>query len=431
MGTVNIQTDIPGPKSKELAERRTKAVVDAHSSVAPVYTAKAEGATITDVDGNVFIDFAGGIGAMNTGHGNPVITDEIKNQVDDYLHVCFTVTPYEPYVALAEKLNAMTPGDFPKKTLLVNSGAEALENSVKVARYWTERSGVIVFEHAFHGRSLMTMALTYKDMPYRHGFGPFPDVIHRLPYPYNRGKKAMEEFDSLLLEKGEESFAAVVIELVAGEGGFMPADKDFVAHIRKQCSDHGIVLVVDEVQTGFGRTGKMFSCDWYDLEPDIIAMAKSLTGGLPLSAITGQADMMDKVHVGGLGGTFGGNPASCRAGLAAIGQLEQLQASGRLDQLSTAIPQRLHALSEKSPFVNEARGIGAMYSLELCDGASEAKPSKERASEVLQNCLQDGLIMILSGTYGNVIRTLMPLVISDAELDEGMAILEKNVLSLS
>ena len=431
MGTVNIQTDIPGPKSKELAERRTKAVVDAHSSVAPVYTAKAEGATITDVDGNVFIDFAGGIGAMNTGHGNPVITDEIKNQVDDYLHVCFTVTPYEPYVALAEKLNTMTPGDFPKKTLLVNSGAEALENSVKVARYWTERSGVIVFEHAFHGRSLMTMALTYKDMPYRHGFGPFPDVIHRLPYPYNRGKKAMEEFDSLLLEKGEESFAAVVIELVAGEGGFMPADKDFVAHIRKQCSDNGIVLVVDEVQTGFGRTGKMFSCDWYDLEPDIIAMAKSLTGGLPMSAITGQADMMDKVHAGGLGGTFGGNPASCQAGLAAIGQLEQLQASGRLDQLSTAIPQRLHVLSEKSPFVNEARGIGAMYSLELCDGASEAKPSKERASEVLQNCLQDGLIMILSGTYGNVIRTLMPLVISDAELDEGMAILEKNVLSLS
>ena len=431
MGVVNQKTDIPGPKSNELAIRRKNSVVDAHSSVAPVYTAKAEGATITDVDGNVFIDFAGGIGAMNTGHGNPVISDEIKSQVDDYLHVCFTVTPYEPYVALAEKLNAMTPGDFPKKTLLVNSGAEALENSVKVARYWTERPGVIVFEHAFHGRSLMTMALTYKDMPYRHGFGPFPDVVHRLPYPYNRGKKAMEEFDALLSEKGKETFAAVVIELVAGEGGFMTADKDYVAHVQKRCSDHGIVLVADEVQTGFGRTGKMFSCNWYDLEPDIIAMAKSLSGGLPMSAITGKAEMMDKVHAGGLGGTFGGNPAACRAGLAAIGLLEELQASGRLDQLTTVIPERLHALAEKSPFVNEARGIGAMYSLELCDGIPEAKPSKERAAEVLHNCLQDGLIMILSGTYGNVIRTLMPLVISDEELDEGMVILEKNVLALS
>ena len=431
MGTVHLQTEVPGPNSRKLAWRRKNAVVNGHASVTPIFAAKADGAAITDVDGNVFIDFAGGIGAMNSGHRHPAVVDEIGRQIDDYAHLCFTVTPYEPYVSLAEKLNDITPGDFPKKTLLVNSGAEALENAVKVARYWTERPGAIVFEHAFHGRSLMTMALTYKEMPYKHGFGPFPDVIHRLPYPYNRGEEAVAEFDALLAQEGKDAFAAVIIELVAGEGGFMPADKSFVTHVRKQCSEQNIVLIVDEVQTGFGRTGRMFASEVYSLEPDIICMAKSMSGGLPLSAVTGRAEMMDKVHAGGLGGTFGGNPVACRGAMVAIAVLEELKQSGRMAHLAEDIVSRFHAISEKSSFVKEARGLGSMYSLEICDGTSGEAPSKNRAEEVVLNCLTDGLIMILAGTDGNVIRTLMPLTISDAELEEGIAILKKNILALS
>ena len=431
MGAVQLQTEIPGPNGRALADRRKKSVVDAHASVTPIFAARAEGATITDVDGNVFIDFAGGIGAMNGGHCHPAVVGEISQQLEDYAHLCFTVTPYEPYVALAEKLNDITPGDFAKKSLLVNSGAEAVENAVKVARYWTERPGAIVFEHAFHGRSLMTMALTHKEMPYRHGFGPFPDVVHRLPYPYKRDEEAISEFDKLLDQRGGEAFAAVILELVAGEGGFMPSDKPFVAHVRKRCSEQNMVLIIDEVQTGFGRTGKMFASDGYGVEPDIICLAKSMSGGLPLSAITGRAEMMDKVHAGGLGGTFGGNPVACRAALAAIAVLEEMEQNGKMAELGEAIPERLHAIAERSPFVKEARGLGAMYSLEICDGLAEAAPSKERAEEVLHNCLADGLIMILAGTGGNVIRTLMPLTISDGELEEGMSILEKNILALS
>ncbi|MBH31857.1 MAG: 4-aminobutyrate--2-oxoglutarate transaminase [Candidatus Marinimicrobia bacterium] len=431
MGTVQLKTEIPGPKGRSLAARREKSVVDGHASVSPIFAAKAEGATITDVDGNVFIDFAGGIGAMNSGHRHPAVVGEIDRQIHDYAHLCFTVTPYEPYVALAEKLNDITPGDFLKKTLLVNSGAEALENAVKVARYWTNRSSAIVFEHAFHGRSLMTMALTYKEMPYKHGFGPFPDVIQRLPYPFNRGKEALAQFDALLEEKGDEAFAAVIIELVAGEGGFMPVDKSFLAHVRKRCSEHNIVLIVDEVQTGFGRTGRMFASEVYNLEPDIICMAKSMSGGLPLSAVTGKAEMMDKVHAGGLGGTFGGNPVACRGAMAAIAVLEELEQSGRMAKLADKVTSRFCAIAEKSSFVKEARGLGAMYSLDICDDTFKKAPSKERAEKVLHNCLADGLLMILAGTGGNVIRTLMPLTISDGELEEGMSILEKNILVLS
>ncbi|MDP6594189.1 MAG: aminotransferase class III-fold pyridoxal phosphate-dependent enzyme [Candidatus Marinimicrobia bacterium] len=434
LASVNLQTDIPGPNSRALAERRKEAVVDAHGSVVPIYAASAEGATITDVDGNVFLDFAGGIGALNTGHRHSVILDRVRHQIDDYLHVCFTVTPYEPYVALAERLNRITPGDFPKKTLLVNSGAEAVENAVKVARYVTRRPRVISFEHSFHGRSLMTMALTYKEMPYKHGFGPFPEDVLRLPFPYKRdsseGALFIRSLHALLDEAGADTVAAVVIELVAGEGGFMPANREFVAELRKVCTNEGIVLVVDEVQSGFGRTGKMFACEWYDLEPDIITMAKSLSGGLPLAAVTGRAEMMDAVHAGGLGGTFGGNSLACQSALGAIEILEKLRGDGRLDHLSGSIPHKFQALQERSPFVSDARGIGCMYSLEICDGTPAENPSKERANKLLDRCLQAGLIMILAGTDGNVIRTLMPLTISDGELKEGIEILEENILVL-
>lgn len=434
MGSVDLKTEIPGPKSLALAERRKSAVVNAHVSVAPIYADSAQRATISDVDGNVFLDFAGGIGALNSGHRHPVILDRIRQQMDDFLHVCFTVTPYELYIELAEKLNEITPGDFPKKTLLVNSGAEAVENAVKVARYVTERPRVIAFEHSFHGRSLMTMALTYKEMPYKHGFGPFPEDVLRLPYPYSRDSLEVVHYiralHELLDEAGAHTVAAVVIELVAGEGGFMPANREFVVELQNVCKENGIMLVVDEVQSGFGRTGKMFACEWYDLEPDIITLAKSLSGGLPLSAVTGRAEMMDAVHVGGLGGTFSGNPVACQSALGAMEVLEELKGSGRLDHLAKLIPQRFQAIRKQSRFVSDARGIGCMYSLEMCDGRAEERPSKKKANELLNRCLQDGLIMILAGTDGNVIRTLMPLTISDDELEEGIAILEKNVRTL-
>lgn len=432
MNSIQIKTEIPGPRSRELAARRKVSVVNAQGSAAPVYIAGAEGCFLTDVDGNVFLDFAGGIGTVNSGHRNPVILDKVKSQLEDYLHVCFTVVPYEPYITLAECLNEITPGNFAKKTLLVNSGAEAVENAVKVARYYTKREGIIVLEDAFHGRTFMTMSMTHKEMPFKHGFGPFASCVYRLPFPYDTksvdANHFINELYDLLDRLGKEKIAAIVIELVTGEGGFLPANPGFVHEVRKVCTNNGIILVIDEVQTAFGRTGKMFASEWYDLEPDIITLAKSMSGGLPISAVTGRAEMMDCVHLGGLGGTFGGNPVACQSALGAIEIIERLESIGRLAELARTVPERMNSISNKSRFVSDVRGIGCMYSLEVSDGSSENNPSKEKASEVLNLCLQDGLIMILSGEHGNVIRTLFPLTISDDYLELGMSIIEKHLM---
>jgi len=407
-------------------------VANAHGSVSPIYVSKTEGCYITDVDGNTFLDFAGGIGSMNSGHCHPKILNKIKYQLEHYLHVCFSVSPYEPYILLAETLNRITPGRFNKKTLLVNSGSEAVENAIKVARCYTNRSRVVVFESAFHGRTFMSMSLTHKENPYKKGFGPLMPEVYRLPFPYKKTSDGIDKYTiplyKLLDELSPDTIGAIVIELVLGEGGFMQADPTFIHELRNVCTKHGIVLVIDEVQTGLGRTGKMFACDWYELEPDIITLAKSMSGGLPISAVVGKAEMMDSVHVGGLGGTFGGNPVSCQSALGAIEIIENLIDCGRLEQLAYQTSERMDQIAGRSKFISDSRGIGCMYSLEVCDGTPEKNPSKEKAEQIQNGCLQDGLLMILSGEDGNVIRTHFPLSITDDDLEIGMSIIEKHLL---
>src|SRR5262245_5054325 len=328
--SIRLKTALPGPRSLELGRRRDAAVPRGVGHATPIYASEARGARVTDVDVNVLIDFAGGIGTMNVGHANPEVVRAASDQLSRFTHTCFSVAPYEPYVALAEKLNAIAPGRGPKKTMLANSGAEALENAVKIARHATGREAVVVFEHAFHGRTLLTMSMTSKVRPYKFGFGPFAPEVYRLPFPYEyRGRSAGAAAAEASLEEffkthvAAERVACIVLELVLGEGGFVVAPPDYVSALAKVCRAHGILLVADEVQTGFGRTGKMFACEHYGLEPDLVTMAKSLAGGLPLSAVTGRAEVMDSAHVGGLGGTYTGNPVACAAALAAIDVIEK------------------------------------------------------------------------------------------------------------
>jgi 4-aminobutyrate aminotransferase/(S)-3-amino-2-methylpropionate transaminase len=386
---------------------------------------------VTDVDGNVLIDFAGGIGTLNVGHANPEVVRAAAAQLERFTHTCFSVAPYEGYVALAEKLNAIAPGAGPKKTLLANSGAEALENAVKIARHATGREAVVVFEHAFHGRTLLTMTMTSKVRPYKDGFGPFAPEVYRLPFPYEyRGHyagpagtvDALEEF--FKTQVAAERVACVVLELVLGEGGFVVAPPDYVAALSRICREHGILLVIDEVQTGFGRTGKMFACEHYGLEPDLVTMAKSLGGGLPLSAVTGRADVMDSAQVGGLGGTYAGNPVACAAALAAVAFIEKNRLPERAAAIGRTVEARFRGFAERFPFVGDARGLGAMRSLELVKDKATKQPDKDRTDRVIKAAYQAGLILVGAGTYGNILRTLMPLVITDDELAEGLDVLD-------
>jgi len=397
----------------------------------PIYAASARGALVTDVDGNVLIDFAGGIGTLNVGHANPEVVRAAAAQLERFTHTCFSVAPYEGYVALAEKLNAIAPGAGPKKTLLANSGAEAVENAVKIARHATGRDAVVVFEHAFHGRTLLTMSMTSKVRPYKFGFGPFAAEVYRLPFPYEyRGHYAgpagtasdLEEF--FKTQVAAEKVACVVIELVLGEGGFIVAPADYVATLARICREHGILLVVDEVQTGFGRTGKMFACEHYGLQPDLVTMAKSLGGGLPLSAVTGRAEVMDSAQVGGLGGTYAGNPVACAAALAAIDFLEKNRLPERAAAIGRTVEARFAKLVERFPFVGDARGLGAMRALELVKDKAGKEPDKDRTDRVIKAAYETGLLLVGAGTHGNILRTLMPLVITDEELAEGLDVLE-------
>jgi 4-aminobutyrate aminotransferase/(S)-3-amino-2-methylpropionate transaminase len=429
---IRLKTAIPGPESRALAARRDAAVPKGIGHSTPVYARSARGVLVTDVDGNVFIDFAGGIGTLNVGHSNTDVVRAAGEQLTRMTHTCFSVAPYEGYVALAEKLNRITPGNFPKKTMLANSGAEALENAVKIARHATGREAVVVFEHAFHGRTLLTMSMTSKVRPYKFGFGPFAPEVYRLPYPYAyRGHytgpadAARELEDFFKTQVAAEKVACVVLELVAGEGGFIVAPAEWVTLLVRYCRDHGILLVVDEVQTGFGRTGRMFACEHYGIAPDVITTAKSLAGGLPLSAITGRAEVMDSSHVGGLGGTYTGNPVSCAAALAAIDYIERERLPERAARIGAEVERRFQCFVERFPFVGDARGLGAMRALELVKDRDSKEPDKDRTDRVIRTAYESGLLLVGAGTYGNVIRTLMPLVVSDAELTEGLDVLEK------
>jgi 4-aminobutyrate aminotransferase/(S)-3-amino-2-methylpropionate transaminase len=428
--SIHLRTAVPGPRSRALAARRDTAVPRGIGHSTPVYAESARGALLTDVDGNVFIDFAGGIGTLNAGHARPEVVRAAAAQLSRMTHTCFSVAPYEAYLVLAETLNRITPGRHAKKTLLANSGAEALENAVKIARHATGREAVVVFENAFHGRTLLTMSMTSKVRPYKFGFGPFAPEIYRMPFPCAyRGREAgaAELEDFFKTQVAAEKVACVVLELVLGEGGFIVAPAGWVERLARFCREHGILLVVDEVQTGFGRTGKMFACEHYGLEPDLVTMAKSLGGGLPISAVTGRAEIMDSPQVGGLGGTYVGNPVACAAAVAAVGVIERDRLPERAAAIGAEVERRFRGFLERFPFVGDARGLGAMRALEIVKDRGTKEPDKDRTDRVIRKACENGLLLVGAGTYGNVIRTLMPLVITDGELTEGLDALEQSL----
>jgi 4-aminobutyrate aminotransferase/(S)-3-amino-2-methylpropionate transaminase len=436
MATIQLRTSIPGPKSQQLMRRRAAAVPRGVYHATPIFAARAEGAMVEDVDGNRLIDFAGGIGCLNVGHRAPRVVAAIREQVDAFLHTCFSVAAYAKYVELAEKLNSLVPGNFAKKTILVNSGAEAVENAVKIARAYTHRPAIICFEDAFHGRTMLTMSLTSKTHPYKAGFEPFATDIYRIPYAYcyrcsySLKYPSCNVFCAHHLEDtfkrlvASEAVAAVVVEPVLGEGGFVVPPRDFFAVIQDICRKHEILFVADEVQSGFGRTGAMFACERFGIVPDMLVSAKSIAGGLPLAAVTGRAEIMDAPGIGGLGGTFGGNPVSCAAALAAIETLESENLSSRAEKLGERFDARARSWQKKLPLIGDVRGLGAMRALELVRSVESREPAKEETEQVLRYCHEHGLIVLSSGSYGNVVRILVPLVVTDAQFEEGLDILE-------
>jgi 4-aminobutyrate aminotransferase/(S)-3-amino-2-methylpropionate transaminase len=441
MGIISLKTEIPGPASRALTARRQKAVSQAVPAMTPIAVSHAEGAVITDLDGNRLIDFAGGIGTLNVGQRHPRVLSAIREQLDRYLHLAFPVSTYEPYVALAERMNAITPGSHEKRTLFVNSGAEGVENAVKAARFFTGRQAIVCFEHAFHGRTNLTMGLTAKVMPYKKGFGPFAPEIYRIPFPYcyrcpagQRGSEAAgrccqaspEYLEQLLAGVVDpRSVAAIIIELELGEGGFVPAPKEYVATLAAFAKEHGIVLIADEIQTGFGRTGVMFACEHYGLVPDLIVTAKSLAGGLPLAAVTGRAEILNAPQVGGLGGTYGGNPVACAAALAVLDAIQEEDIVARGARVGAMLRQQFSRWATADSRIGDVRGLGAMMAIELVTDASARTPDKDRTNRVLAEALKRGLILLSAGSYGNVVRVLVPLTIEDAVLEEGLAVMEQ------
>jgi 4-aminobutyrate aminotransferase / (S)-3-amino-2-methylpropionate transaminase / 5-aminovalerate transaminase len=443
MPTIQLRTEIPGPKSRELMRRREHAVPRGVSHATPIFAARAEGAVLEDVDGNRFLDFAGGIGVVNAGHRAPRVVAALRKQLDEFIHTCFSVAPYEKYVALAEKLNALVPGDFAKKTLLVNSGAEAIENSIKIARAYTRRPAIICFEDAFHGRTLLAMSLTSKTHPYKAGFEPFATEIYRIPYAYcyrcSYGLQypscgvfcAHHLEDTFKRVVASETVAAVVVEPVLGEGGFVAPPKEFFSIIQEICKRHKILLIADEVQTGFGRTGAMFACEHYGITPDILVSAKSLAAGMPLAAVTGRAEVMDAAGVGGLGGTYSGNPLACAAALAAIETIEQEKLAERASKIGQLFDERSKEWAKRWPLIGEVRGLGAMRAIELVLSADKKEPAKEETEQILRYCHAHGLILISAGSYGNVLRLLVPLVITDQQLNEGLDIVQAAIAEVA
>ncbi len=425
--------ELPGPKSQEWLERRAKAVPRAVFNTLPVFVHSVEPAAITDVDGNRFIDFAGGLGVLNVGRGNPKVTEAVRAQVEAYLHECFHVTMYPGYIELAEALNRVTPGDFDKKTMLANSGAEAVENAVKVARYVTGRTGVIAFSHGFSGRTLMGMTLTAKEI-YKRGYGPFAPEVYRAPFPYEYRppfetdasvSDACADYLAEMIDKelGPEQVACVVIEPVQGEGGFIPCPPEFMARLRSICDGRGIFLIADEIQSGMGRTAKMFAMEHFGVVPDFVTTAKSLGAGFPISGVTGPADAMETPHVGGLGGTYGGNPVACAAALAVIDELENGDLLQRAEAQGRTIRERLDPLVDEDGMVGDVRGLGPMVGLELVTDRKTKEPAAMATAAVVKQCHENGLLILKCGTYDNVVRLLAPLVIEDADLHKGLDIL--------
>ena len=430
-----MSNGIPGPNSTEWGKRREEAVPRAVFNTVAVFAAGGDGAELVDVDGNRFIDLAGGLGCLNVGRANPRVLDAVRKQLETYLHECFHVTMYPEYIELAETLNRLTPGDHAKKTMLANSGAEAVENAVKISRYATGRDAVIGFTNGFSGRTLVGMTLTAKEMPYKHGFGPFAPEFYRAPFAYcyrcplelehtSCGMACVEHTaDMIDSQIGSEKVACMVVEPVQGEGGFVVAPDDYLPALKSVCEERDILFVDDEVQTGMGRTGTLFAVEQYEVIPDIVTTAKSLGAGLPISGVTGPADVMEAPHVGGLGGTYGGNPVSCAAALAVLGELTETDLLERARAQGRIIRERLDPLAAELRIVGEVRGLGPMVGVELVTDKGTKEPAKAETAAVTQRCHDHGVIILKAGTYDNVVRLLAPLVISDDDLHEGLDVL--------
>ncbi|WLP92215.1 4-aminobutyrate--2-oxoglutarate transaminase [Gordonia sp. NB41Y] len=441
-----LVTELPGPRSRELQERRNAHVAAGISSTLGTYAVDGDGGVLVDVDGNSLIDLGSGIAVTSVGSANPAVSAAVADQASHLIHTCFMVAPYEGYVAVAEKLNAMTPGDHDKRTALFNSGAEAVENAVKIARLATGRSAVVCFDHAYHGRTNLTMALTAKNMPYKHDFGPFAPDVYRMPmsYPYRDAfgadgvAAARQVISTMSVQIGADSLAAVVIEPIQGEGGFIVPAPGFLPTLAAWCRENGVVFIADEVQAGFARTGTWFASDDEGVVPDLVTMAKGIAGGMPLSAVTGRAELMDAVHTGGLGGTYGGNPVACAAALAAIEQMETHDLPARARHIEEITVGELSAVADQlaeqgKPVIGEIRGRGAMIAVEFVDATDPAAkiPDAALTKAIAAECASQGVIVLTCGTYGNVIRLLPPLVIGDDLLREGLGVLRDAILKLA
>ena len=430
-----LATSIPGPKSQALQQRKTAAVSAGVGTGLPVYVEQASGGILRDVDGNQLIDFGSGIAVTTVGNGNPRVVEAVQKQIADFTHTCFMVTPYEEYVLVAEALAELTPGDHEKRSALFNSGSEAVENAVKVARHFTGRQAVVAFDHAYHGRTNLTMALTAKSMPYKHRFGPFASEVYRVPmaYPYRWptgpeacADEAFETFTSMVhAQVGEANTAAVILEPIQGEGGFIVPAPGFVKKVADWCRDHGILFIADEVQSGFCRTGDWFASDHEGVVPDLVTTAKGIAGGMPLAALTGRADVMDAIHTGGLGGTYGGNPVACAAALASIETMKADDLCGRAREVEALFRPRLEALASKHGVIGDIRGRGAMLAIELVSDLERKTPDADLAGRVNKACHERGLVTLTCGTFGNVFRFLPPLSSSDELLSEGLDVLEE------
>lgn len=445
MGTrrqfVSISSELPGVQARELLQRREKAVSAGVGNALPLFVKKAQGALLHDVDNNVFLDFAGAIGTLNAGHCPPEVVQAVKQQLDQYIHTCFHVAMYEPYVALAEKLAELTPGNEHKKAILLNSGAEAVENAVKIARKYTGKPGIVSFQRGFHGRTLLGMSLTSKVKPYKFQMGPFAPAIYKAPYPNAAQRPAgmseedygiwcLDRFDEFLLtEAAPEELAAVIMEPVQGEGGFIVPPTVFVQGVAERCKQHGILFIADEIQTGFGRTGSFFASEQFGITPDLITISKSIAAGLPISAVVGRADIMDAPAAGEVGGTYGGSPLGCAAALAVIEQMEKEQLPARARQIGTQIVEYFKQLKLVYKEISDVRGMGAMCAVEFTEPGS-SNPGKEIVRQIISACYNKGVILLSAGVHSNVLRFLAPLVMTDEQLQEGLSIISEALSEL-
>ncbi len=448
MKSILLKTPIPGPKSSEWIAKRDRLLTRAVTKLTPIYIARSKGAVIEDVDGNCFLDFASGIGVTNLGHQSEPVIEAIRVQSEKFLHTSFNVAPYSILLDVAERLTQIAPGPSPKKVFFANSGAEAVENAIKIARYHTHRQSVICFEHAFHGRTYMALSLTAKVKPYRVGFAPFCPEVYRAPFPYayrSPGVGAMvtqadldrvsnetfARFEEMIqVQVGADQVAAIILEPVLGEGGFLPVPPSFFKRIREYCTKNGIVLIADEIQTGFGRTGKFFACEHFEVEPDLLITAKALGGGLPISAVVGKSEIMDSPDVGSLGGTFAGNPLACAAAIAVMDQFKDGKIFDNANLLANHLWERLKSWQHQYESVGDVRGLGSMVAIEFVKNKSSKEHFKEGCQKVMKYALENGVILLSSGSYGNAIRFLPPLTMTAEQLHEGLEVIERGIKAL-